>query len=190
MAPKKIARQAALERRRIAFEALQGEAHQAAMNLHRLLSDHPRGTIVSAYVPIRTEMPTLEMMADLHDMGFRICVPIIDGPGKPLDFRIWEPQAEMEHASFGVPIPKNGEHVTPQVLLVPMVAFDRRGARMGYGGGYYDRTIHKLRAGGTVLAIGLAFSGQEVDLLPTDDHDQFMDAIVTETGILDFRDQG
>ena len=90
----------------------------------------------------------------------------------------------MENGPFGARIPAQGDWLVPEVLLVPLLAFDRRGFRLGYGGGFYDRTLEGLRARGPVLAIGLAYAAQEVPVVPTDATDQRLDAILTEAGLI------
>jgi 5-formyltetrahydrofolate cyclo-ligase len=99
-----------------------------------------------------------------------------------LKFREWGPGVAMVAGDFGALIPAEGAWVTPQVVIVPLLAFDARGFRLGYGGGFYDRTLQGLRAKGPVLAIGFAFEAQEVDAVPIDAFDQKLDLVVTEKG--------
>ena len=129
---------------------------------------------------MRTEIDCLPAMA-AHDGP--VGVPVILGPGQALRFRRWTPDARMVTGDFGALIPETGDWIDPQVLIVPLVAFDRRGYRLGYGGGFYDRTLEGLRARGPVVAIGFAYAAQEVDRVPTEPTDQPLDLIVTETGI-------
>jgi 5-formyltetrahydrofolate cyclo-ligase len=91
----------------------------------------------------------------------------------------------LEPGPLGIPVPRQGEWVVPEVLIVPLVAFDRRGYRLGYGGGYYDRTLAELRQAGRVAAVGFAFAAQEVPEVPIGPHDAKLDAIVTEHGVVD-----
>jgi 5-formyltetrahydrofolate cyclo-ligase len=111
-------------------------------------------------------------------------VPVITGKGLPLQFRLWEPDCAMIAGPFGAQVPATGDWMTPQILIVPLVAFSRTGGRLGYGGGFYDRTLESLRARGPVLAIGFAYAAQEDPDLPLEPTDQPLDLIVTEQGII------
>lgn len=111
-------------------------------------------------------------------------MPHVLGKEQPLGFLHWTPQVELIEGAFGVMIPARQRPVVPRVLIVPMLAFDGRGYRLGYGGGFYDRTLEKLRATGDITAIGLAYSAQMFEALPVEDTDQPLDMIVTEDGVL------
>jgi 5-formyltetrahydrofolate cyclo-ligase len=113
-----------------------------------------------------------------------VCVPVIPGPGMPLRFREWSPGCRMVAGAFGALIPAEGAWLEPQVLIVPLLSFDRRGYRLGYGGGFYDRTLERLRSRGATLALGFAFAAQEVAEVPTEPTDQPLDAVLTETGLI------
>jgi 5-formyltetrahydrofolate cyclo-ligase len=173
------ARRAAMARRAVAHAAGQG---QAAAHLADVLAGHA-GKVLSGYIPMRTEIDPLPAMA-----GHRgpVCVPVIAGRGLPLRFREWRPDAEMEDGPFGAQVPRMGEWLEPQVLIVPLLAFDAQGYRLGYGGGFYDRTLEGLRARGQVTAIGYAFAAQEVEEVPREATDQRLDLIVTEAGVRAF----
>lgn len=129
-------------------------------------------------MPMRTEVDCLPAMA-AHSGP--VGVPVILGPGQALRFRRWTPGARLVPGDFGALIPEVGDWVEPRVLVVPLLAFDRRGYRLGYGGGFYDRTLEGLRARGPVTAIGFAFAAQEVPEVPTEPTDQRLDLIVTES---------
>ena len=174
------ARRAAFAARKVAFAAGQG---QAAELLADFLADQA-GRVLSGYMPMRTEIDPLPAMA-AHQGP--VCVPVIPGKGVPLRFREWSPGCAMEAGEFGALIPAEGAWLEPQVLIVPLLAFDRRGFRLGYGGGFYDRTLERLRARHPVLAVGFAFASQEVEAVPTEPPDQRLDAIVTEAGLIDLR---
>ena len=172
---KAVLRRAAFAVRKAAKAAGQG---QAAAILAATLAPFA-GRVLAGYLPIRTEIdPVPAMVAHAGP----VCVPVVTGQGQPLAFRAWEPGAAVEPAGFGVPVPVAGDWLVPQVLIVPLLAFDRRGYRLGYGGGFYDRTLAALRAAGPVTAIGFAFAAQEVPEVPTDATDARLDAIVTEAG--------
>jgi 5-formyltetrahydrofolate cyclo-ligase len=173
---KAAARQAAFAARKTAFAAGQGDA---AQHLIAALEPH-RGKVLSGYMPMRTEIDPLPAMAAHQGL---VGVPVIIGKGMALRFRQWTPDVEMVEGAFKAMIPATGDWVTPQVLIVPLLAFDARGYRLGYGGGFYDRTLQGLRATGPVLAIGFAFAAQEVSAVPIDATDQRLDMIVTEKGI-------
>jgi 5-formyltetrahydrofolate cyclo-ligase len=173
--PKAAARTAAFARRKVAFSAGQG---QAAEILADVLSAH-QGKALAGYMPMRTEIDPLPAMSAHQGL---VGVPVIMAAATPLKFREWGPGVAMVAGEFGALIPAEGAWVTPQVVIVPLLAFDSRGFRLGYGGGFYDRTLQGLRAKGPVLAIGFAFAAQEVDAVPTDDFDQRLDLIVTEAG--------
>lgn len=176
MIDKAAARKAAFAARKTAFAAGQGQAAE-------LLADFlaaQGGKRLAGYMAMRTEIdPTSAMAAHDGPVG----VPVIIGPGQPLRFREWSPGCAMVPGEFGAAIPAEGAWVEPEVLIVPMLAFDARGFRLGYGGGFYDRTLEGLRARGPVLAVGFAFDAQEVAEVPTEPTDQRLDALVTESGV-------
>lgn len=173
---KSLAREAAFAARKVAFAAGQG---QAAEILADFLADQS-GRVLSGYMPMRTEIDPLPAMA-AHQGP--VGVPVIIGKGQPLRFREWSPGARMVEGSFKALIPEEGAWVEPEVLIVPLLSFDARGYRLGYGGGFYDRTLEGLRARGRVLAVGFAFAAQEVAEVPTEPTDQRLDAVVTENGV-------
>jgi 5-formyltetrahydrofolate cyclo-ligase len=151
------------------------------------LGDDPG--IVSGYWPFRSEIDPRPLMRRFAEAGWRIALPVTPAKGveTPLTFRIWSPGAAMADHAFGMREPNpDAEAVRPGVVLVPLLAFDGRGHRLGYGAGHYDRTLKGLRAEGPVRAIGLAFAGQEVDRLPTHDGDQPLGAILTEREYQEF----
>lgn len=174
---KAAARRAAFAVRKAAFAA---NPPGLAAQLIELLAGL-RGQVLAGYMPMRTEADPLPAMA-AHDGP--VCVPVIEAPGLPLVFHRWTPKARMVPGAFGALIPAEGVPLVPQVLIVPLLAFDRRGFRLGYGGGFYDRTLERLRNSGPVTAIGFAFAAQEVDVVPTEPTDQPLDLIVTENGCL------
>ena len=112
----------------------------------------------------------------------RIAVPVVVGPGQPLVFREWQPGCALEEGAFGVMIPTGGEALVPDLIIAPLVAFDRKLFRLGYGGGFYDRTLEELRRTGEVEALGFAYSAQYIETLPLEATDQPLDAVLTEKG--------
>lgn len=176
---KAAARAEAFARRALAFAAGQGQAAE-------ILADYlsaQRGKVLSGYMPMRTEIDPLPAMA-AHQGP--VGVPVIMGKATPLRFREWSPGCRLVEGPFKAMVPEEGAWVEPEVLIVPLLAWDRRGYRLGYGGGFYDRTLEGLRAKGPVLAVGFAFAAQEVDEVPTDPFDQRLDAVVTERGVTVF----
>lgn len=174
---KAAARQAAFGVRKAAFAAGQGDACGV---LAEVLAGH-RGKVLSGYMPMRTEIDPLAAMAGHQGP---VCVPVIIGKARPLAFREWSLQAEMTGGEFGALIPASGDWLEPQVLIVPLLSWDRRGYRLGYGGGFYDRTLQGLRALRPTVAIGFAFAAQEVAEVPIDATDQRLDMVVTEAGVV------
>jgi len=162
-----------------------GDPAAGAARLLDALAPH-RGRPLAGYMPIRTEIDPRPAMAAMARFG-PVGVPVIQGPGRPLIFRAWHPTAAMIEGPFGAPIPAQGPEIVPEVLIVPLVAFTPAGGRLGYGGGFYDRTLAGLRAQGStkhpVLAIGFAWAAQETADLPLDPTDQPLDLIVTEAGV-------
>ena len=176
---KAAARKAAFAARKEAFARGQG---QAAELLADLLAAH-RGRVLAGYMAMRTEIdPTAAMAAHQGPVG----VPVILGAGQALRFREWSPGCAMMAGEFGALIPAEGVWLEPEVVIVPLVGFDARGYRLGYGGGFYDRTLAGLRARHDVMAVGFAFAAQELPEVPIDQYDQRLDVIVTEAGIRTF----
>lgn len=142
-----------------------------------------RGVPVAGYMAMRTEIdptPAMEEAAAYGPVG----VPVIMGAGQPLQFRRWEPGCAMVKGEFGAMIPETGGWMVPQIVIVPLVAFDRQGGRLGYGGGFYDRTLEQLRAAQSAMAIGFAYAVQEDPALPLEATDQPLDMVVTEQGVI------
>lgn len=181
-AAKEAARKAGFARRKAAFESK--EPGFAGL-LAEVLAGY-RGVPLAGYMPIRTEIDPLAVMAEAAAHG-PVGVPVIEGPARPLRFDLWEPQMPMKAGAFGAMVPEIGVEMVPEILIVPLVAFTRAGARMGYGGGFYDRTIAGLRARGAVLTIGFAFAGQEAGDLPVEPTDEVLDMIVTEVEVIELR---
>lgn len=176
---KSAARAAGFAARKLAYAAGQGNA---AQHLSQVLAQYA-GASLAGYMPMRTEIdPLVAMAAHSGPVG----VPVIIGAGQALRFRAWTPDCAMVAGDFGALIPAAGEWIVPQVVIVPLVGFDARGYRLGYGGGFYDRTLEGLRANGPVVAIGFAFAAQEMAEVPIEATDQRLDVIVTEQGVRHF----
>jgi 5-formyltetrahydrofolate cyclo-ligase len=184
---KKKFRVGAMERRRAAFNAAGDHAaerlSQNVLNAGVIKS----GDVVSGFWPMGDEINLVPLLTTLSKKGFVCVLPVMKQRGAPLTFREWHPGAEMHHASFGVQEPpETAREQRPTVVLTPLLAFDAEGFRIGYGGGYYDRTLAELRAAGPVTVVGVGYEAQGVTELPHDRFDQPLDWIVTEVGARKF----
>ena len=146
------------------------------------------GEIVSGYWPIREEFDVMPLLRRLSGAGYRCALPFVHRKRHALIFREWRPGTMMFEGPFRIPEPTEAAAVlTPTLLLVPLLAYDAEGFRLGYGGGYYDKVLGELRAAGEpVLAIGMGFSEQMVERVPHSEKDERMDWIVTEQGAMPF----
>jgi len=145
--------------------------------------DLPAGAAVAGYWPLRDELDVRALLGDLDGERFVCALPVVKAPGRPLLFRRWRPGDALTESALGIaePAPDKRE-VQPFALLVPLLAVDGAGRRLGYGKGYYDRTLAALRAAGRVIAIGVCFEAQRVREVPADGSDQPLDWVVTEKG--------
>lgn len=179
-AAKAAARTAAFARRKPLFE--KANAAQAGY-LSEVLAGF-RGVPMSGFMPIRTEIDPTPAMAEATAHG-RVGIPVIQEAHRPLKFAAWTPETAVVPGAFGAAVPEVQDFFEPEILIVPLLAFDRVGGRLGYGGGFYDRTLEMLRARRATYAIGFAFAGQESDDIPIEPTDQPLDLIVTEAGIIE-----
>ena len=138
--------------------------------------------VVSGYWPIREEINPIPLLTRLRRTDRACALPVVQGRDRPLVFREWTPDDALVPGVFGTSEPPpSARELAPHILIVPLLAFDGRGYRLGYGGGYYDRTLHLLRqASKHCVAVGYAYSGQEVEALPVTDADERLDWVVTE----------
>lgn len=177
---KRVMRADMAARRRAAVPGL-GHAAVAVRDNFAAAISIPPGAAVSGYWPLADEFDPRPLLEHLHGLGHAIGLPVVLGRGLPLKFRRWQPGMELVQGSFKVMTPPpEAPEIVPRVVLTPMLAFDRDGYRLGYGGGFYDRTLAGLRAKGGVVAVGVAFAMQEVAGVPRDSTDQPLDWIVTE----------
>ncbi len=143
---------------------------------------------VASYWPIERELDTSILMEELLDKGVNVALPIVEKGSRILKFAQWNVDIPMSIGSYNIPQPEIDEKTVwlePDIFLVPMLAFDRQGSRLGYGGGYYDSTLAEYRNKSEVLAIGLAYAEQACLFhLPTEEHDQRMDWIITEQSVM------
>ena len=147
-----------------------------------------RGIVVSGYSPIRNEIDPTPLLLMLAAQGARLALPVINARGKSLTFRAWSPSDRLMLGALGIPEPSPAAaEVDPDVMLVPLAAFDRAGHRIGYGAGHYDYTFAHLRKSKAVTGIGLAFAIQEIETVPALSHDVALDYVLTERKAFDFR---
>jgi 5-formyltetrahydrofolate cyclo-ligase len=179
----KRALRAALKARR---ERLAAEHPDAAHRLVSLLQLPTMPRVVSGTVPIASELDPRPLMRHLASLGAQLALPRTPPRGQALTFHAWTARTTFVRSAFGTEEPTaDTPQLVPDLVLVPLLAFDRTGARLGYGGGYYDVTLRALRALGPVFALGVAFSGQEVSAVPVEAFDERLDAVVTEQGWVD-----
>ena len=178
---KRKARTAASKRRAEAHEILKDTAGLAMAKRGLPAGLDLAAGIVSGFIPYKSEITTVPMLNRLHRDGWQTCLPIVIAPEEPLIFRAWAPGDALVPGAWDIPVPvDSAPEVLPDVLLVPMLAFDRKGFRLGYGGGFYDRTLEKLRELKKVVAIGVAYHAQMVDEVPVGIHDAPLDYVMTE----------
>lgn len=178
---KKAARAAAAKLRAVAHESLKDHAGEALAR--RGLPDGmglPPG-IVSGFIPYKSEISTIPLMNSLRRAGWKTALPVVMAPGEPLVFRLWQPGEPLVPGVWDIPVPgEQAASVEPDVLLVPGLSFERSGYRLGYGGGFYDRTLEKLRQSKSVTAIGVAYHAQLAEQVPKGPHDAPLDFIMTD----------
>ncbi len=148
----------------------------------------PLGTIVAGYSPIKSEIDPFPLMRALTTKGAELALPVIVKRDHALIFRSWSSDEGLVRGGYGIFQPSSDQpEVDPDIVLVPLAAFDRAGHRIGYGRGYYDRTLQKLRAMKRVTVIGLAFAAQEIEIAPALPHDEHLDCVLTERELIDLR---
>jgi 5-formyltetrahydrofolate cyclo-ligase len=146
------------------------------------------GMIVSGYSPIRSEIDPKPLMLKLAEKGARLALPAVAGRGRSLIFRAWSPNDRLMLGPLGIPEPSPAAaELVPDVMLVPLAAFDRSGHRIGYGAGHYDYSFAHLRKTKAIIGIGLAFAAQEIESVPALAHDVALDFVLTEKKAFDFR---
>ncbi len=152
-----------------------------AETLHELAG----GGSIAGYYPKGSEIDIRPLLDRLRHLGSPICLPVMIGPEQPMIFRLWQTDLALQPGPFGIKEPgPQAESVRPSLVLCPLLAFDRHGWRLGYGGGYYDRTLDSLIGEPQVLVAGVAYAAQEVAHVPHESHDHAMKIVVTETEII------
>jgi 5-formyltetrahydrofolate cyclo-ligase len=180
---KRAERTRALARRASAFAA-HGASAGERLATHGLgfLGLKP-GSDISGFSAIRDEIDPAPLLTRLHGEGHRLGLPVMQGKAQPLVFRAWAPGDEMGEATWGIAEPLPDKPVIePDVVLVPLLAFDAKGYRLGYGGGFYDRTLARLRAIKPVVAVGIAYDELKVDAVPHQGYDERLDWVLTPSG--------
>ena len=184
---KKLLRNESLARR----DALPPTERQAAAEMiamRKFPVAIARGVVVSGFMPMKSEINPLPLLKRLAAKGATLALPVVAGRGKPLIMRAWQFGGPLEAGVWGIPQPKaDAPEIDPDILIVPLAAFDRAGHRIGYGAGYYDLTITRLRGIKPVVAIGIAFAAQEIPRVPATERDARLDLVLTEREIIDFR---
>jgi 5-formyltetrahydrofolate cyclo-ligase len=146
------------------------------------------GMVVAGFMPMKTEINPLPLMRKLAEAGAQLALPAIAGRGQPLVMRAYAFGDELARGQWGIREPTpNAAQVDPDILIVPLAAFDRRGHRIGYGAGYYDMIIKALRAKKDITAVGIAFAAQEIREVPATPRDERLDFVLTERETIDFR---
>jgi 5-formyltetrahydrofolate cyclo-ligase len=164
------------EERRLGAEVIAGRAFPVPI---------PPGAVVSGFMPMKTEINPLPLMKRLAAAGASLALPIVEGRGKPLTMRAWTFGVPLEAGVWGIrQPPTTATEMFPDILLVPLATFDRRGYRIGYGAGYYDMTIARLRAMKPVTTIGVAFATQECTAVPVDPWDERLAFVLTEREVI------
>lgn len=185
IAQQKSTLRAAALARRDAMPAAERQAAAEALAARGLPITVEPGAIVSGFMPMKTEINPLPLLRKLAGAGAKLALPCIDGRGKPLIMRAYQFGDAFKSGQWGIrePMPDAPE-VKPDILLVPLACFDRSGQRIGYGAGYYDRTIAGLRALKKITAIGVAFAIQEIPQVPATERDERLDFVLTEKEII------
>ncbi len=184
---KQQVRKAASAKRTQIHKSLQTSAEKklAAIGLDFL--GPAQGRVVSGFYPYLSEISVLALFEDLFQKGWITSLPVVVKKDSPLEFRQWKVGDETKAGPWGILEPLDTAPVViPDVLLVPLLAFDKSGYRLGYGGGFYDRTIVKLKAQKPVIVVGVCYSAQEVEKVPTQPHDEKLDWVLTENGPIKF----
>ena len=177
-------------RARLQAKSIRAQIHNPSAGIE-LIRHFPAArykcAILSGFWPLSGEIDILPLLSALHDMGSKLVLPCTPRVGKPLVFRAWEPGDNMKSGPYGTQEPKTDRPIMyPDVLLMPLLAFTASGERLGYGGGFYDRSLARLKPSGHVFACGVAYAAQEAASLPTGKYDMKLDGILTEKYFREF----
>jgi 5-formyltetrahydrofolate cyclo-ligase len=184
----KAQQRAAALARRDALPVTDRRAASQKIAVRRFPVPFGEGTVIAGYSPIRSECDPVPLMRGLAAKGAQLAMPVVEGKDKPLSFSEWRQGEQLMAGPFGILQPRpEALPLEPDILLVPLVAFDRACHRIGYGVGHYDRTLADLRKRKPVIAVGIAFATQEVEKIAAGDHDQHLDLVLTEREVIDPR---
>src|SRR5712691_346605 len=148
----------------------------------------PPDTVVAGFMPMKSEIDPIPLMCALADAGAKLALPVVAGRGKPLTMRAFTLGEPLASRVWGIREPKpDAPEVEPDIVIVPLLAFDRSGQRIGYGAGYYDMTIAALRMQKAIVAVGIAFAAQEIAQVPITPRDARLDLVLTEREVIDLR---
>jgi 5-formyltetrahydrofolate cyclo-ligase len=179
---------ASAQARRDTIPVAERQAAAAAIAARPFPVPVAEGAIVSGFMPLKSEINPLPLLHRLAEAGAKLALPVVAGRGKPLTMRAYAFGQELNAGVWGIREPKDdAPEVAPDILIVPLAAFDRKGNRIGYGAGYYDMTITRLRSMKPVVAIGIAYALQEVAEVPVSPRDAALDLVLTERETIDFR---
>jgi 5-formyltetrahydrofolate cyclo-ligase len=188
LSQRKAALRAAAFVRRDAIPASERQAAAGTIAARPFPLPVSRGTVISGFMPLKTEINPVPLMMRLAQAGAKLALPVVAGRGKPLIMRAYAFGQELASGVWGIREPgPDAPEVDPDILLVPLAAFDREGHRIGYGAAYYDMTINRLRGLKPVIAVGIAYAAQEVPEVPVDAHDATLDLVLTERDVIDCR---
>ncbi|MDA9246447.1 5-formyltetrahydrofolate cyclo-ligase [Rhodobacteraceae bacterium] len=181
-------KEAKLHRRRIHDKIGYEASQQISGYIEKFLQERTKFNVIAAYLPINTELDLRPTIRKLRLLGKKICLPLIISSNSPLQFKIWEEDTKLAIGKFDVMVPTSEESVEPDLILCPMLSFDLEGFRLGYGGGFYDRTIEHLSERKLIFTMGCGYSQQlSLKLIPKGKYDKSLDAAVTERGITLFK---
>jgi 5-formyltetrahydrofolate cyclo-ligase len=184
---KELLRNEALARRD-ALPATQRQAAAEIIATRKFPVAIPRGAVVSGFMPMKSEINPLPLLKRLAAEGAKLALPVVAGRGKPLIMRAWEFGGPLAAGVWGIRQPQaDAPEIDPDILIVPLAAFDRAGHRIGYGAGYYDMTVTRLRGIKSIVVIGIGFAVQEIPRVPATERDARLDLVLTEREIIDFR---
>lgn len=180
-------------RRRLLAARKAHHAQHAAQAADALLAQLPHLDIppthhIALYLPMGSEIDVLPLLERLHESGHRLCLPVCLADNQPVLFRAYAPGDRLQPDAMNIDAPiETAEEIQPDIIMLPLLGFDRQGGRLGRGGGYYDRTLAAIRAQRTVRAWGIAYDMQMVDKCPVEPHDQTLDAVLTDKAAYRFK---
>ncbi len=178
-------------RRQLHTELNNTARDQVATNFLNALPGVSPGTVIGAYYPMGSEIDSLRLLATLQINGMHLALPVVWKEGEAMEFRVYKMGDTLEDGAHKTLQPKaDAPVISPDIIIVPLVAFDEKGYRLGRGGGYYDRTLSEFRKNKKILAIGLAFEDQKTKSLPTEKFDEPLDGVLTEKGFWLFKVPG